>query len=106
MESSTSFQNQVKGLKLQEKLGQQNFHYDMKKVFESVAGTVKNVSEEVKEAKTETAKGSKKTFTDLNEKDYELVKDKGIIHSQLATPLLILVAPENKSQFKLFKDHI
>ena len=46
-ESSTP-QNQMKDLRLQDKLGKQNFHEDVKKVFETVTDTIKNTSEDVK----------------------------------------------------------
>ena len=42
-----SLQDQVKAVKLQEKLGRQNFHEDMKKVIEPVTRTIKDVSENV-----------------------------------------------------------
>ena len=36
-----SLQNQVKAVRLQEKRGKQNFHEDLKKVFESVTNHLK-----------------------------------------------------------------
>ena len=38
-----SLQNQVKAVRLQDKLGKQHFHEDMKKVYEPLTDTVKNV---------------------------------------------------------------
>ena len=35
-------ENQVKAVRLQDKLGKQNFHEDMKKVFEPVAKSLEN----------------------------------------------------------------
>ena len=40
-------ENQVKTLRLQDKLCKQNFHEDMKKVIEPVTKSIKDVSEEV-----------------------------------------------------------
>ena len=40
-----SLQDQVKVVRLQDKLGKQNFHEDMKKVFESVTKSLENTSE-------------------------------------------------------------
>ena len=40
-----SLQNQVKALRLEFKLGNQNFHEDLKKVFEPVSKSFKDVSE-------------------------------------------------------------
>ena len=41
---------------------------------------------------------------DLNEKVLELMNDKGIIAPNLASSLVNLFEPENKSQFRLLKD--
>ena len=49
-----SLQNQVKVVKLQDKLGEQNFHEDMKKVFEPVTKSLENTSENLTKAITET----------------------------------------------------
>ena len=40
-------QSQVKGLRLQDRLGKQIFHEDMKKVFDTVTKTIKDASEDV-----------------------------------------------------------
>ena len=40
--------DQVKALRLQDKLGKQNFHEDMKKVFEPVNDIVKDVSIDIR----------------------------------------------------------
>ena len=42
-----SLQDQVKAVRLQDKLGKQKFHEDMKKVFEAVTNTIENTSEDV-----------------------------------------------------------
>ena len=39
-----SLQDQVKAVRLQDKLGKQNFHEDMKKVFEPVTKSLENTS--------------------------------------------------------------
>ena len=41
LNEAVSLQNQVKVAKLQDKLGEQNFHEDMSKVFEPLANTLK-----------------------------------------------------------------
>ena len=43
-----SLQNQVKVLRLQDKSGKQNFHEDVKKVFETVTETIEDVSQKTK----------------------------------------------------------
>ena len=39
-----SVQDQVKAVRLQDKLGKQNFHEDMKKVFEPMTDAIKSTS--------------------------------------------------------------
>ena len=41
-----SLENQVKAVRLQDKLGEQNFHENMKKVFKPVTDTIKKTSED------------------------------------------------------------
>ena len=43
----SSLQDQVKVVRLQDKLGKQNFHKDMKKVFEPMTDTIKNTSKNI-----------------------------------------------------------
>ena len=50
-----SLQNQLKVVRLQDRLGKQNFHEDMKKVFEPVTKSIKDVSEEVTKTMTESS---------------------------------------------------
>ena len=47
LEDLVSLQNQVKVVKLQDKLGEQNFHEDMKKVFEPVSKSLENTSKKI-----------------------------------------------------------
>ena len=42
-----SLQDQVKSVRLQDKLGKQNFHEDMKKVFEAVTKSLENTSQDI-----------------------------------------------------------
>ena len=43
-----SLENQVKVVRLQDKLGKQNFHEDMKKLFEPVTKSLENTSQDIK----------------------------------------------------------
>ena len=74
-----SIENQVKIVGLQDKLGKQNFHEDMKKVFEPVTKSPKDVSEEVTKTMTENSINNNKAMKKLNEKFLELMNDKGMI---------------------------
>ena len=63
-------QNQVEKVRLQDKRGKQNFHEDMKKVFEPVTNTTKDVSEEVTKTMTENSIKNNKALESLNNKQF------------------------------------
>ena len=52
LEGLASLQDQVKVVRLQDKLGKQNFHEDMRKVFEPVTKSLENTSENLTKAIT------------------------------------------------------
>ena len=79
LNEAVSLQNQVKVVKLEDKLGKQNFHEDMTKVFEPLTETLKKTSENITETITETSGNNNKAIEDLNEKILELMNDKGMI---------------------------
>ena len=104
LNDTVSLQDQVKVVRLQDKLGRQNFHEDMEEVFEPLTNTLKKTSENISKTITETSNKNNEAISDLNEKILELMSDKGIIPPFLATSLVNLFKPENKSQFRLRKD--
>ena len=104
LEELVSLQNQVKVVKLQDKLGEQNFHEDMKKVFEPVTKSLENTSENITKTSTENSVNNNKTIENLNEKNLEMMNNNGLIAPYLASSLVNLFKPENKSQFRLKKD--
>ena len=59
LEELDSLQNQVNEVRLQDKLGKQNYHYDAKKSEEPLIDTIKDTSENL----TKTLKG---TYNDNN----------------------------------------
>ena len=61
-------QSQVKALRLQDKLGKQNFHEDMKKVFEPVTKSIKDVSQDATSSMTETPEQNNKALANINDK--------------------------------------
>ena len=75
----------------------------MKKVFEPVTKSSKDVSEEVNKTMTENSIANNKAVENLNEKFLELMKDKGVKAPYLASSLVNLFKPENKSQFRFKK---
>ena len=97
-------QTQVKVVRLQDKIGKQNFHGDLKEVFEPITKSLENTSENITKTITENSINNNKATSDLNEKILELMNDKGMIPPYLASSLVNLFKPENKSQFRLRKD--
>ena len=74
-----SLKDQVKAVRLQDKLGKQNFHEDMKKIFELVTKTIKDVSDDVKKTNVITSKENNLALENLNTKLLEILNDRGII---------------------------
>ena len=99
-----SLQHQVKVVRLQDKLGKQTFHEDLKEVFEPITKSLENTSENITKTITETSNKNNKAISDLNEKVLELMDEKGMIAPYLASSLVNIFKPENKSQFRLRKD--
>ena len=99
-----SLENQVKVVKLQDKLGKQNFHEDMKKVFEPVTKSLENTSENLTKAITETSIKNNQAIENINNNLLEIMNDRGILATYLMSPLSRITNPENASQFKLVKD--
>ena len=104
LEELVSLENQVKVVKLQDKLGKQNFHEDMKKVFEPITKSLENTSQDITKTITETSNKNNQAIENLNNQLLEIMNDRGIIATYLITPLSKITNPENTSQFKLVKD--
>ena len=99
-----SLQDQVKAVRLQDELGKQNFHEDMKKIFEPVTKSLESTSQDITKTITETSIKNNQAIENLNNKLLEIMNDRGIIASYLISTLSKLTNPENTSQFKLVKD--
>ena len=104
LEELVSLQNQVKVGKLQDKLGEQNFHEDMKKVFEPVTKSLENTSENITKTLTENSIKNNLAIENINNNLLEIMNDRGILATYLMYPLSRITNPENSSQFKLVKD--
>ena len=104
LEDLVSLQNQVKDVRLQDKLGEQNFHEDMKKVFEPVTKSIENTSQGMTKTITETSLKNNEAIENLNNKLLEIMNDRGILAIYLMSPLSKITSPENTTQFKLIKD--
>ena len=103
LEELASLQGQVEEVRLQEKLGKQNFHEKKKKINELFTDTIKNTSENLTKTVTETSFKNNQEMENSNEKVLELKKDKGMIAPCLASFLVNLFKPENIIQFMLLK---
>ena len=104
LEELVSLENQVKAVRLQDKLVKQNFHEDMKKVFEPITKSLENTSQDITKTITETSIKNNQSIENLNNKILEIMNDRGILASYLMSPLSKTTNPENTSQFKLVKD--
>ena len=104
LEELVSLENQVKVVKLQDKLGKQNFHEDMKKVFEPVTKSLENTSENLTKAITESSITNNKAIENIKNNLLEIMNDRGILATYLMSPLSKITIPEKTSQFKLVKD--
>ena len=104
LNEAVSLQNQVKVVRLQDKLDKQNFHEDLKEVFEPITKSLENTSENITKTILETSIKNNKAISDLNEKVLELMDEKGLIAPYLASSWVNLFKPENKNQFRLRKD--
>ena len=104
LDEAVSLQNEVKVVRLQDRLGKQNFHEDMKKVFEPVTKSLENTSESLTKAITESSKNNNLALENLNNKLLEIMNDRGILATYLMSPLSKITNPENTTQFQLKKD--
>ena len=78
----------------------------MKKVFESVTKSIRDVSEEVTKTITETSNNNNKGLENLNNKLQEILKDRGILAPYLMSLLSTITNPVITTHFKLVKDSI
>ena len=99
-----SLQDQVKTVRLQDKLGKQNFHEDMKKVFEPVTRSLEKTSQDIRKTITQFSFKNNQAIENLNNKLIEIMNDRGTLASYLMSPLSKITNSENTTQFKLIKD--
>ena len=97
-------QNQVQEVRLQNKLGDQNYHQDINKFFKPMTDELKNTSEKITRTLTENSINNNKAIENLIEKILELMDEKGMIAPYLASSLVEVIKKDNKSQFRLRKD--
>ena len=96
LEELASLKNKVEEFK-------QYSHENMKKLFEPVTDTLKSTSEKLTNTVTKTSIKKNKATDNLNGKVLDFMNDKGMIAPYLASFLVSVSKPENKSQFRLLK---
>ena len=101
IEKLALLQNQVNNVRLQEKLGKQDFEEDLTKSLEPFSNTIKNTSGNISKTIMETSNKNNKANSDLNETALDLMNDKGMIAPYLGCSLVNLFKIENKSHSKL-----
>ena len=72
-------------------------------MFEPLTDKIEDTSENLTKNITEAYIKNNKAIENLNEKVIELMNDKGMIALYLASSLVNLIGPENKSQFRLIE---
>ena len=95
-----SLKNQVQEVRIQDELGEQNYHEDSKKLYKPMTDAIKNTSENKTKTLIENSFNNNKAIKNLKEKILELMNDKGMIAPNLASSSTNLFKPENKSQFR------
>ena len=104
LNEAISLQKQVQEVRLQNKLGDQNYREDINKFFKPMTDELKNTSEKITRTLTENSINNNKALENLNEKILELMDDKGLIAPYLVSSLVEVFKKDNKSQFRLRKD--
>ena len=99
-----SLQDQVKAVRLQDKYGIQNFHADLKKIFEPVTNSLEKTSKDITKTITESSITNNKAIENFNNKLLEIMNDRGILATYLMSPLSKFTNLENTTQFNLVKD--
>ena len=73
-----SLQNQVEVVRLKDKLGKQNFHEDMKKVFQPVTKSLQNTYQDITKNLTEASIKNNQSIEKKSNKLLEIMNDRGI----------------------------
>ena len=73
-----SLQRQNKEVRLQDKLGKQNSHEKIEKLFEPLNDTIRKTSEKLTKILTENSNKNNKTLEKLDDKLLEIRNDRGI----------------------------
>ena len=86
-----SLKNQVNEVRLQDRLGDQNFHENMNNVFGPVNKSTEDIFEDVTRSMTQNSTKNNRASEILNNKLLELMNDRGILATYLMSPLKSLI---------------
>ena len=84
-------------MRLQDKLGERNYHEDAKKIYIPVTDAKKNTSENLAKAITESSTLNNEAIMELNNKLLEIMNERGILASYLMSLLSKITNSENTS---------
>ena len=101
LEELASLKNQVEELRLQNKLGEQNFHENSKQIYEPLTDMIEDISQDITKTMTETSIYNNKTLDILKDKLLEILNDGGVLASFLLSPLSKITNPEHTRQIKI-----
>ena len=104
LEELVSIESQVKAVRLQDKFGKQNFHADMKKVFDLLTKSLESTFQHITKTIRETFIKNNQAIECLNNKLLEIMNDRGLLATYLMSASSKITNLENTSQFKLVKD--
>ena len=104
LEELALLQNQVEEVRLQDKLGKQNFHEILKKVVEPVTDKSINTTESITKIVTDIFINNNNALENLNDKLLEIMNERDIIAPCLLSSLSKTTNPGNTTHFKLIKD--
>ena len=88
-------------VRLQDKLGNENFHENMKNLYEPIIDTIKITSENLTKAMMLTSNENNRAIENLNDKLLETMNDRCKITSYLLSLLSKITNAENTSRFRL-----
>ena len=98
-----SLENEMKAVKLQDKLGEQTYHQKSEKLFEPITKSSEKTSEDIAKTITETSIKSNQAIEILNNKLLDIMNERGILATYLMSPSSKITNPENATQFDLVK---
>ena len=85
LDKLVSLENQVQEVGLKDKLDKKNYHHKTEKLFEPVTDTIKNTSENLTKATTESFIMNVKALNNLNDNFSGKNNDRSILASHLLT---------------------